>query len=137
MAKKAKVGRPTKYKPEYCEKVIEHMRLGKSLTSFAASIGSYRELLYDWQKANPEFLHACKTAQELSQEWWEEFAMQAATGRIYDETHKGKYDKHNPNMIQFMMSRRFKDFYQKRNVDENSDENKKISINLAYKPDDL
>ena len=129
-------GRPPKYKKEFCSLVIKHMKKGKSLTSFAASINTHRSLIYSWMDKYPEFKDACKTAQTLSQEWWEEFAMQAATGRIYDETHKGKYDKHNPNMIQFMMSRRFKDFYQKRNAEENS-EDKKISINLAYKPEEL
>lgn len=104
-------GRPTKYKKEYCEQVIEYMRKGKSLTSFAAFIGTHRQVVYGWMNRHPAFKDACKVAQELSQEWWEDFAMQAATGRLHGAAYKGKYERHNPNMIQFMMSRRFKDYY--------------------------
>ena len=128
----AKRGRPTKYKSEYCEMIIEHMSKGKSLASFAASIGSYRELLYDWQKANPEFLHACKHAQELSLQWYEDFAQQAMTGRLFDPEYKGKYDKYNPNMLQFLMSRRFRDYNQ--NIQQNHNIDKENnSIKITYK----
>lgn len=127
-------GRPTKYKPEYCEMVVEHMKNGKSLTSFAASIGAYRDIIYAWQRANPEFLHACKHAQALSQQWFEDFANQAMTGRLFDPEYKGKYDKYNPNMLQFLMSRRFRDYNKETQKDESS---KNLNINLSYDPKKL
>ena len=132
----AKVGRPTTYKEEYCDEIIEHMKSGKSLASFAASLGTHRQVIYQWMDKNEEFKDACKAAQELSQIWWEEFAMQAASGRIYDKVHEGKYDKHNPNMIQFMMSRRFKDFYRdKQNKDDEKKQN--FNISVSYDPTNL
>jgi hypothetical protein len=41
-------GRPTTYKPEYCDAVIEHMAEGASLTSFAASVGAARSTINEW-----------------------------------------------------------------------------------------
>lgn len=129
---KRRPGQPTKYKPEYCQMVIDHMKTGRSLASFAASIGTYRQILYHWQEKNPEFLDACKTAQELSLQWFEEFSMQAATGRIFDKEHKGKYDKYNPNMLQFLMSRRFRDY--NANKEDMGSKNEIPQITISYDP---
>jgi hypothetical protein len=100
-------GRPTKYKKRYCEDVIEHMKNGASFTSFAAKIQVADSRIRDWKKRHPEFRAACNIAEKRSQDWWENFAMQSATGRLYDKVHKGKYDRHNPGMIQFIMKQRF------------------------------
>lgn len=114
--------------------VIDHMRTGKTLMSFAVSIGTYRELLYDWADKHPEFRHACKKGQQLSQQWWEDFAEQATTGRIYDKANKGKYDKHNPKLLQWLMSRRFRDYNAPK---EENGGNNTINIKLSYDKDDL
>ncbi len=57
-------GRPTKYKPDYPEKLIEHMKQGFPYETFAGLILVSREVLYDWEKKHPEFLHAKKVARE-------------------------------------------------------------------------
>jgi len=67
-----KVGRPTDYRPEFCEQVIELGRQGKSHAQIAASIGCSRRVLYDWQAAHPEFLHAIMEARDLAQAWFED-----------------------------------------------------------------
>ncbi len=64
-------GRPTDYRPEYCEAVIDHCKDGATLTSFAASIGSHRAALYRWQDTHPEFRDACARARAACQVWWE------------------------------------------------------------------
>ena len=53
-------GRPTKYRPEYCDQVVEHMAQGKSLTSFASRIGVSTDCLYDWIATNADFSYAVK-----------------------------------------------------------------------------
>lgn len=58
----AKVGRPSKYKPVYCDEVINTMATGLSLTAFAGDIGVSRETVNNWQHEHPEFLDAVKTA---------------------------------------------------------------------------
>lgn len=64
-------GRPSDFKPEYCERLIEHMAEGLSFESFAGVIGTSRKTIYNWEKANPEFLHAKEIGTEKSRLFWE------------------------------------------------------------------
>ncbi|QDP48212.1 MAG: hypothetical protein Unbinned6437contig1000_66 [Prokaryotic dsDNA virus sp.] len=64
-------GRPSDYKPEYCNAVIEHMKEGASLTSFAASINCARSTINVWMEANPEFSEAVKAGKAQCAAWWE------------------------------------------------------------------
>ena len=56
------VGRPTKYRPEYCQQVIDFMGQGYSLTAFAGSIVVDRDSVYEWERTYPEFSVAVKAA---------------------------------------------------------------------------
>ena len=67
-------GRPTSYKPEYCEQVIAHMSEGASLTSFAASVDCSRATINVWMEAHPEFLEAVKVAKSKCATWWEKIS---------------------------------------------------------------
>lgn len=68
----AKTGRPTKYKPEYCDLVVEMLSEGASLTEFRAAVGGIsRETMSNWKQANPEFLDALNKADALGQAYWE------------------------------------------------------------------
>lgn len=75
-------GRPTKYKPEYCEDLIAHMKQGLSFESFAAHCNTHFDSLYEWCKKYPEFSEAKKegTAQCLAV--WEKIGMQGTLGKI-------------------------------------------------------
>ncbi len=64
-------GRPTAYRDEYCDQVIEHCSNGSSLTSFAAKVGVCRNTIDIWRNAHPEFLGACARAKAASGAWWE------------------------------------------------------------------
>jgi len=76
-----KVGRPTKYKPEFCEAVVEHMEEGASLTSFAASIDAGRSTLNAWMEEYPEFQEAVTRGKAKCAAWWERVARtNAVTG---------------------------------------------------------
>lgn len=66
-----KVGRPSEYKPEYCQEVIDFMSEGYSIGAFAGHIGVARQTLYNWMDAHPEFMDAVKVAEGLSQNAWE------------------------------------------------------------------
>lgn len=56
------VGRPTKYRPEFAEQVLDYMGRGYSLTAFAGSIRVSRECVYEWERTIPEFSDAVKAA---------------------------------------------------------------------------
>jgi hypothetical protein len=57
-----RTGRPTDYRPEYCEAVIDFMAQGYSLTAFAGSIRQSKDAIYDWIKCHSEFSHAVTRA---------------------------------------------------------------------------
>ena len=72
MAKaKAKMGRPTKYDPAYCDAVVEHMSEGASLLSFAASIDVARSTINEWADVHPEFSEAVSRGKAKCAAWWE------------------------------------------------------------------
>jgi len=64
-------GRPSKYKPEYCNTVVELMSEGASKTEVAAYIGVVKSTIYEWEKNHDEFSNAIKKGEELSEAWWE------------------------------------------------------------------
>lgn len=64
------VGRPTKYRPEYCGQVIQFMSEGKFLFQFGNMVGVIPETLTLWQHTHPEFATAVKAAKAVCLEWW-------------------------------------------------------------------
>jgi hypothetical protein len=64
--------RPTEYKQEYCEQVIEYGKQGKSVAWMAAELGVCKQTLHNWAEAHPEFLDAFTRAKLEAQRWWED-----------------------------------------------------------------
>lgn len=100
------MGRPTDYKEEYCEEIVEYFseepfterevthskKNGESWTTyedvanafptfagFAAKIGVHRDTLNEWIKVHPEFSDAYNKAKDLQ----EEFLVQNALKNLY------------------------------------------------------
>lgn len=71
-------GRPTLYRPEFCELLITHMSEGRAFETFPALLKKEcgvkvdRATLYNWAKAHPEFFDAKKHGQDLSAKYWED-----------------------------------------------------------------
>ena len=65
------IGRPTKYKPEYCEQVVIAGKEGYSLTAFAGLIGVSRDTINEWMNTIPEFSVAAKEHKAVRAMWWE------------------------------------------------------------------
>jgi len=72
-------GRPTKYRPEYCDLVIEVCSEGYSLTGFAGKIGVSRATISEWMGEHPEFSKAATAAQAACAMWWEEHGREIGT----------------------------------------------------------
>lgn len=68
----AKIGRPTKYRPEFCERVVALGAEGKSKAQMAAALGVSYDAWNEWEKRHPAFRHAIKVAERLSLAWWED-----------------------------------------------------------------
>lgn len=101
---KASVGRPSKYKPEYCEDLIEYMSKGHSLTAWCAGKDVIKETAYSWMRENPEFLSAYKNAQQKAQQHWENMLHLTAAGKL----------KGNLGAQIFWMKNRFRDEWKDR-----------------------
>jgi len=102
------MARPTKYRKEYCEKIIEFfdrepwenkvettVRNGQLIKTtikepcrfptferFAFEIGVHRDTLRDWCEVHPEFLSAYKKAKDLQKE----VLIQNGMAGLYDKT---------------------------------------------------
>lgn len=97
------MARPTVYKPEFCETVIELGRQGKSVVQMACAIDVVRSTLYEWCKDHPEFSDAFTRAKQLSQDWWETQAQCGLTA-----------DRFNAQLWSRSMAARFPEDYQER-----------------------
>ena len=53
-----KMRKDRRYKPEYCDMLLNHCKKGLSFESFAGIIGVSRQALYDWAKKHKEFEQA-------------------------------------------------------------------------------
>lgn len=70
MTTENKVGRPTKYRPEMCERVVELMRDGLSKVEVAADLDINVDTLNEYTKIHPDFSAAIKRGEDLSHAWW-------------------------------------------------------------------
>lgn len=74
-------GRPTDYRPEYCELLVEHMTVGKSFESFAGKINSTFKTLYTWLKKHPDFLQAKEMGESKGLTLLEDMGLAGASGQ--------------------------------------------------------
>ena len=75
-------GRPTKYKEEYCQMLIDHMEKGFSFNSFAGIIRVNTDTLAEWRNKHKSFSDAQKLGRALSSLFWEKMGMAGAAGRV-------------------------------------------------------
>lgn len=64
-------GRPTDYKPEYCEQVIELARAGNSRAGICLNLQISRATLNNWMNEHKDFLDAVHLSDEFFQAWLE------------------------------------------------------------------
>lgn len=105
-------GRPTKYNPEMCARVIECGKNGMTLAEMAADLGISRVTLADWQTKHPDFSCAIKEGLDLAQAWWE------SQGRVATF---GGCEGFNATSYIFQMKNRFRaDWADRQAVDHTS-----------------
>lgn len=65
-------GRPTKYRPEMCEQVVEWGKLGKSRAWMASELDVSKSTVQLWEAEHPDFSAAMTRAMAHAQRWWED-----------------------------------------------------------------
>ena len=73
-------GRPSEYKPEYCEAVVEAMAQGLSLTAFSGTINMSKQAVYEWIGAHAEFGDAVSRARSKRVLWLEQKLLRSRKG---------------------------------------------------------
>ena len=71
-------GRPTLYRDEFADRVIQFCGHGYSLTAFAGEIGVCRATINQWCSEHREFLEAVSRAKAMRARWWEDRAREIA-----------------------------------------------------------
>lgn len=69
-------GRPSDYREEYCQTVIEIGKNGGSVNSMAVACDVEKKNMLNWAIDHSEFRHALNKAKQLSQDWWEKMGQQ-------------------------------------------------------------
>lgn len=93
------VGRPSKYRPEHCQLLIDHMRQGGQLRTFGAMLyekalaetksvkaahEAYinQDTIYEWARTYPEFSEAKNTAEDMAERFMDAIGHQGVTGQL-------------------------------------------------------
>ena len=94
------IGRPTDYRPEFCEDIVQFCAEGNSLTAWCAKVGIARQTLYRWLDTQPAFCDAVSRARVAACTWWE------------SQVKAGLQDRNfNTRAAEFMMGNQFRDEY--------------------------
>jgi hypothetical protein len=74
-------GRPTIYRPELGQQLMQAMADGLSAEAAAARIGISARSVYEWQKLHPEFMQAVQEGRHQALLYWEQRAIAIANGK--------------------------------------------------------
>lgn len=127
----AKTGRPTKYKKEYCERLIEHMENGYSFESFAGLVNVCKETIYTWTREHSEFLDAKNRAFEKSRLFWEKQNIEGLYKQTEFDNDGNKISEKsiNSTVLIFNMKNRFpEEWRDKQTVEHEGNPDKPIAV---------
>jgi hypothetical protein len=125
-----------KYRPEFCELLLEHMKMGKSYDSFPAAIYlKYKIMvgisaLYDWETRYPEFGEAKSIAVQLALNYYETRVTAKTSGQKIEGINPKDIDAY---VLMGMLKTRFYKIYgDKARVEHDVPEETKNELRLAY-----
>lgn len=99
----AKRGAPTKYQPEFCDRIIREAEQGGHIPAMMAAIGCMsKDTWYRWKEEHPEFKEAVEAAELVSQAHYERLGYMGMTGQI---------PNFNATIFALIMNNKFKHDY--------------------------
>jgi len=113
-------GRPTKYRPEYCEQVIQMGKEGKSVAQWCSQFEICRFTIDQWCKDYPEFSDAFTRARSEMQAHLERMGYEGLGSKDF-----------NANLFKITMQARFREDYTERREVKNSGQVVVISPDAA------
>lgn len=124
--KTAKIGRPTAYKPQMCQTVVDCGKQGKGPAEMASEIGVSRQTMWNWTKKHQDFFDALKRAYDEGLAWWERKGREGSMGQIQG---------FNSTAYIFQMKNRFRDEWRDK-IDHGVEFSGDINITLGGNVDD-
>lgn len=100
--KAERIGCRTKYKPEYCQLMIDMMSEGKSYAAFLVAVDVIPSTALKWFVNYPEFREAKDKAILASLAYWENIGERASRGELPGA---------NANLYKFIIKNRFPNVY--------------------------
>lgn len=129
---KASVGRPSKYKPEYDQQLIDHMATGLSYESFAGLVGVCDDTLREWEKVHPSFSASKKEGFARNRLFWEKLGVEYIT---HVDSKFESSPKLNSTVYIFNMKNRFpREWRDRVEVAGDKEQPMKITLNYERKP---
>ncbi len=99
--------RDKKYKPEFCEKVIDWFREGQTIVEVAQNMGVSRTMYYKWKETYPEFKEAAEFGEEAAEAYFARIGRWAMLG-FPEPWMKELYQDFNTAIYCFKMKTRFR-----------------------------
>lgn len=81
------MGRPSSFKPEYCEEALKLCKLGATDKELADFFGVSEATLNTWKNQFPEFLESLKAGKEIADAQVAEKLFQRAMGYSHPDSH--------------------------------------------------
>lgn len=120
---------PTKYKPEYCQDLIEHMSKGLSYTTWGADHNIATSTIYQWEKDIPEWKEAKEKAFKKAQEFFEKRLIAKVSGQEIKGFDSKKVDT---TCLIFALKTRFhKDYSEKQQIEQKTEERRIVEVKKA------
>ena len=94
MKNKIKTGRPSKYKPSYCNLIINLPLKDQHSAAIAIHLGVNKSTILEWGLVHPEFSIALQKCRDNYEQFWLNLAVSRAQGN-----HQG-----SDTLIKFMLS---------------------------------
>ena len=69
------------YKDEYCQKLIDHMKEGRSFRTFVKVTMCCRQTMYNWVGTHKEFARAKSIGEDLAMDFFESNIIEKAEGK--------------------------------------------------------
>lgn len=96
------VGRPSDYKPEYCDDIVEFMSKGRSIAQWLTKHKIHHNTMKRWASRFPSFRQAKDRAIQANMAYWESIGERATVGQI---------PRFQQATYRFMMKNRFPHVY--------------------------
>ena len=80
--KKKAIGRPTKYRKEMCETMLDLFKGGATVAEVCVELDIHRDTFYQWVKEKPEFSDTYKKGKELAEKWWAKIGQAGMLGKL-------------------------------------------------------